>query len=218
MTVATSRGAAGIPRVGSAVLMHGFTRGPQHLAALSDALTAHGVATVRPALSAWLWKRSNNNASHLADLAERLTRGLPDGPVAVVGHSAGAAAGAWLAAQLLDRQVDVTQVVFVDGVENPTHLIERAWPRLGAVGIAAVVAEPSRCNRDGQLARWLRQQDRPLTIVDIPGSGHGDIEMSPSAVYRYACGDASDEEIRQRVLDTVVRLTLEGLTAVTPDR
>jgi hypothetical protein len=201
-----------IPRIGSAVLVHGFSRGPQHLRVLSSTLTRRGVATVRPSLSAWDWLHGINNSRYLTSVAERISRGLPAGPVVVVGHSAGAAAGAWIAAELVSRSVPVRRLVMVDGVENPAQFVRRSWPRLGSVDIADVCGVPSRCNRQGELAHWLARQDREVRLVTIEGGGHGDIEVVPSAVYSWACGDTSTEETRRRVLDTVVDLAVDALT------
>lgn len=196
------------------MLLHGFSRAPRHLRVLSERLNGRGVATVRPALSAWIWRRSNNNAAYLGQVAERLARGLPDGPVVVAGHSAGAAAGAWMAAELAARGVDVRRLVLVDGVENPTHLIARAWPRLAEVDVVAVLASPSPCNRHGQLGQWLRAQPRDVRILDIADSGHGAIEGFASAVYARACDDRSTDQTRELVISTVVEEVCAGLTRV----
>ena len=201
-----------IPRIGSAVLLHGFTRGPRDLRVLSSALTRHGIATVRPSLSAWDWLHGINNSRYLTTVAARISRGLPAGPVVVVGHSAGAAAGAWIAAELVARSVAVRRLVMVDGVESPAHLVRRAWPRLESVDIVDVCAPPSRCNRNGELADWLAAQDRAVRLLTVDGSGHGDIEVVPSPIYSWACGDDSTDETKQRVLHTVVDLSVEGLT------
>jgi pimeloyl-ACP methyl ester carboxylesterase len=209
--VPTPRAPAHIPRLGSAVLLHGFTRAPRHLHLLSTRLTREGIATVRPALSAFSWSYSNNNAGYLTTLAERLARGLPEGPVVVVGHSAGAAAGAWVAAELGDRGVDVRRLVMVDGVESPSGLIARSWPRLH-LQIRVLLAPASRCNRHGELANWLLTHERDVETLLVPGSGHGDIEGTDPTIYRWACGDQSSEDVRRLVMDTVVAWVREGLT------
>jgi hypothetical protein len=179
---------------------------------LSDALNMAGVATVRPALSAWDWTRGINNSSYLTTVASRLAQGLPSGPVVVVGHSAGAAAGAWIAGALIDDGVDVRRMVMVDGVESPAGLIRRAWPRLEAVDVVDITGEPSPCNRQGALVDWLAQQERPSVVIPIPGAGHGDIEVERSLVYRWACGDDSSDEVRAWVLATVVESVIGALT------
>jgi pimeloyl-ACP methyl ester carboxylesterase len=212
VTPPSSTAQAHIARVGTAVLLHGFSRGPRHLRVLSLALNRAGVATVRPALSAWDWSHGINSTRYLDVVAARIRQGLPEGPVAVVGHSAGAAAGAWIAGALLDSGTDVRRIVMVDGVESPAGLIRRAWPRLASVDIIDVCGEPSRCNRDGQLEHWLRASGRDVTITFIEGSGHGDIEVDRSPVYRWACGDESTDETRLLVLNSVVDSVVEGLT------
>jgi pimeloyl-ACP methyl ester carboxylesterase len=214
VTLATPSAEPHFPRRGAAVLLHGFSRQPRHLRLLSETLNAAGVATVRPTLSAWDWSHGINNSGYLGEVARRLQRGLPSGPVVVVGHSAGAAAGAWIAAELREYGVDVRRLVMVDGVESPAGLIRRAWPRLASVDVVDVTAEPSRCNREGALVTWLQAQDRRVTITPVPGAGHGDIEGDESAIYRWACGDQSSPQTRAAVLTAVVNAALEGFTPV----
>ena len=204
---------------GVAVLLHGFTRRPHHLAPLSGALQAAGVSTLRVGLGALWWPTSTNNASHLTGVTASIAREAAAEPCVVVGHSAGAAAGAWIAAELRRSGVDVRGLVMVDGVESPTRLIERAWPDLGGVPVRAVAAPPSRCNRDGRLTAWL--QGRPdVEIVLVPGSGHGDIEGGPTAIYRWGCGDASSPETRATVTSLTVGFARDLLATplMPPDR
>lgn len=195
--------------------MHGFTRAPRHLRVLSDELTGRGVATVRPALSAFGWSHGINNAGYLTKVAARLRHGLPDGPVAVVGHSAGAAAGSWLAAEFAQSGMDVRALIMVDGVESPAGLMRRAWPRLQGVPVLALCAPPSRCNREGQLEAWLANQGGEVVVSVLPGMGHGDIEGEPARIYEWACREQSSAEIRRRVVTTVADWVVD---AVTPDR
>lgn len=173
------------------IALHGFTRGPQHLAAFAEACQRRGWNCLRPRLSPWLLPVLMNNRRHLDRVADRMiSSGRLCGSVVVVGHSAGAAAGSWITPRLLAAGVDVRGLIYVDGNDSPNHLIERSWAQLAAVPIRAVMAPPSPCNRGGRLAELLESR-RPGSVEIIEGSGHGDIEMSPSAVYRRACGDSS---------------------------
>ncbi len=216
---------AGAP-IGTVVLLHGFTRSPRHLDLLSAGCVAAGARTLRPALGSLWWPTSTNNPAHLDRVAAAVRTQLAPGPVVVVGHSAGAAAGAWLAAGLLAAGVPVTRLVMVDGVESPSGLIRRAWPRLSGLAVRAVCAPPSRCNRHGALAAWLAGRDDGVDAqVDvIEGSGHGDIEGPSQAIYRWACGDDGTQPARERVLSTVMAQVIGGLAsapppnAATPDR
>lgn len=196
--------------VGTVVLVHGFTRSPDAMGVLSGRCVGLGARTLRPALGSLWWPSSTNNAQHLDRLATTL---LPDvvGPLVVAGHSAGAAAGAWLAAGLRDRGADLRALVMVDGVESPTKLISRAWPRLGGVAVDAICAPPSRCNRHGALADWLAAQSGDLRVSCILGSGHGDIEGRPHAVYRWACGDDPGQPAADDVLDATEGAIARGL-------
>ena len=190
--------------------LHGFTRKPRHLAAFGEACQRRGWNCLRPALAPpWLptainWRR------HLDQVARRLTdSGRMKGPVVVVGHSAGAAAGSWMTPRLVASGVEVRGLVFVDGNDSPNHLIERAWPKLTHIPIRAVMSPPNPCNRDGQLTRFL-EDDRPGSVTVIPGAGHGDIEMQGATVYRRFCRDTSELPqwlaVQAAVLDSVGQL------------
>jgi pimeloyl-ACP methyl ester carboxylesterase len=133
--------------------------------------------------------------------------------VVVVGHSAGAAAGARLAARWVGHGVDVRGIVMVDGNDSPNGLIWASWPSLDGIGVRGVLAPPSPCNREGRLQRFLDER-RPGCAVVIPGSGHGDIEQVDSAVYRWACGDASTVETRHAVLTAALDAVDHLLTGV----
>ena len=199
---------------GTVVLLHGFTRSPEALQGLSDRCVAMGARTLRPALGSLWWPTSTNNSGHLTRIADQLLPMLGQDPVVVAGHSAGASAGAWIAAELLVRGADVTSLICIDGVESPTHLIRRSWERLASVSVRAVCAPPSRCNRQGALAAWLEMQERAAEIVIVPGSGHGDIEGASQGIYRWACGDDPHQPAGQQVRDLVVTWIDEGLSPV----
>jgi pimeloyl-ACP methyl ester carboxylesterase len=204
--------------IGTVVLLHGFTRSPAHLDLLSSTCVAAGARTLRPALGSLWWPTSTNNAAHLDRVGESLHQQLASGPVVVVGHSAGAAAGAWLAAGLLAGGAAVPVLVMVDGVESPSGLIRRAWPRLAGVSVRAVCAPPSRCNRQGALASWLAAQGGDVEVETIEGSGHGDIEGPSQAIYRWACGDDAAQPAREQVHSAVMARVVSGLgDPTTPD-
>lgn len=197
--------------IGTVVLLHGFTRSPEHLGLVSSACVALGVRTLRPALGSLWWPTSTNNAAHLDRVGVSLLRHLAPGPVVVVGHSAGAAAGAWLTAGLRAAGAAIPALVMADGVESPSGLIRRAWPRLAGVTVRAVCAPPSRCNRHGALASWLAAQDGDVEVETIEGSGHGDIEGPSQAIYRWACGDDANQPVGERVRAAVMTRVVCGL-------
>jgi dienelactone hydrolase len=130
-----------------------------------------------------------------------------EAPIVVVGHSAGAAAGVYITARLRDIGADVRGLVIVDGVDSPNHLIHRHLSELAGLRVAAVLAPPSPCNRQGLLAANL--QDRPEVRIEIvPGAGHGDIEGAGVSMYRRVCKDFSSAETAARFRDRV-RLSIE---------
>lgn len=171
--------------------LHAFTRGPAHLAAFGEACERRGWTCIRPTVAPRLLPILMNDRRHLNRLADRLVgSGRLTGPVVIVGHSAGAAAGSWIAPTFVKSGVEVAGLVFVDGNDSPNHLLERAWIELAPIPIRAVMAPPNPCNRQGRLTSFL-ETHRPGSVLVIPGAGHGDIEMSGAAVYRRACGDRS---------------------------
>jgi pimeloyl-ACP methyl ester carboxylesterase len=202
---------AGAP-VGTAVVLHGFTRSPHDLGVLAARCEELGARSLRPALGSLWWPSSTTNSRHLDVVVERLAPMCADGPVAVIGHSAGGAAGAWIAAGLAGIGLSVRGLVLVDAVESPTGLIRRAWPRLAGIRVRAACAPPSRCNRDGALAAWLGEQRGDVAVVEVPGSGHGDIEDAAGAVYRWACGDDPARPAAPRLLGLTVDWAAEALT------
>lgn len=149
-----------------------------------------------------------NRRPVVAELADHLRPLLDGQPLAIVGHSAGAAAGACLAAHLIETGVEVSGLVFVDGVESPTRHVSNAWSSISACDLRVVAAPASPCNRNGELVRWLTPRMVGEFGVEVAGSGHGDIEGEPHRVYRLACRDHSSDETRARVMHHVVAATL----------
>jgi hypothetical protein len=198
------------PPTGTVVLLHGFTRSPERLASLSSDCVALGARTVAPALGSLWWPTSTNNAAHLGDVIVAMESLVAQGPVVVVGHSAGAAAGAWIAAGLVERGIPVATLVMVDGVESPSHLIARSWDGLAGARVRAVCAPPSRCNRDGSLATWLADRGGAEVVV-LPGLGHGDIEGPTTGIYRWACGDDPRQPAGEEARHLVRSWVREGL-------
>ena len=84
-------------------------------------------------------------------------------------------------------------LVLIDGVDSPNHLIKRSLPFLTSTPVAAVLAPPSRCNRNVPLQHLLTSM--PWISVDvIDGTGHGDIESGAVAIYRRICGEELSTE------------------------
>lgn len=83
------------------VALHGFTRGPEHLVSFSEACQRRGWACLMPAVAPRWFPILMNHRRHLSTVARRLvaSRRLA-GPVVIVGHSAGAAAGSWMTSLL----------------------------------------------------------------------------------------------------------------------
>lgn len=201
---------------GTVVLLHGFSRSPDHLADLARRCRLIGADVVAPHLSGWWWPTCTNNTRHLTRLADRIAAGAR-APVVVVGHSAGGAAGAWIAARLAAASVPVGRLVLVDPVESPVRSIRRSWAGLEHVPVTAILGAPSPCNRDGAFRRWLADQhrdaDRTLEVIDLPHMGHGDIEGAGVGVYVRLCRDDPTAPAREELLLVVDDAVERGLGA-----
>lgn len=190
------------------IALHGFTRRGRHLQRLAEHLVAEDLTVLRPTLRSLWWPRSMNRRPVVAELADRLGPVFDGQPIAIVGHSAGAAAGACLAARLIEAGTEVSGLVFVDGVESPTRHVANAWSSIRACDLRVVAAPPSPCNRHGELVRWLVPRMVGPFGIEIAHSGHGDVEGESHRVYRLACRERSTDETRARVMHHVVAATL----------
>lgn len=194
----------------SVLALHGFTRGPHHLAMFAEACRRRGWSCVRPSVAPRWLPILMNDRRHLAAVGRRLVESQQlVGRTVVVGHSAGAAAGSWLAPILVRSGIDVAGLVYVDGNDSPNHLIERSWDALADIEIRAVMSPPSPCNRHGRLTNFL-QQRRPGCVTVVPGAGHGDFEMLGARMYRRMCGDRSGPLEWHAVQGAVIE-DIEGL-------
>lgn len=182
-----------------AVLFHGFARSGTHLQGLADALAERGISTVRPDLGSLNWFRSPNRAGYVDRVGEACAEVVGAGAV-LVGHSAGAA----VAAACAPRMADCAGIVMVDGVENPTHHIERNWPAISALPIIALCSPPSPCNRQGMLDRQLTAWGFTGLRGVVQGSGHGDIEDGDPWITRVVCQSRSTPDTKAFVREAVV--------------
>ena len=184
------------------VALPGFTRGPQHLTRLVEACRSAGYRAEAIGLAPRWLPVLYMSTAHLRGIADRIVATV-QGPIVIVGHSAGAAAGTYLASVLRERGADVRGLVYVDGVDSPNHLIRDHLGDLDGVRVAAVLAPPSPCNREGALQRYLA--DCPQVDVQVvAGAGHGDIEGAGLGIYRRACRDTSTPATADLVLATVL--------------
>lgn len=198
------------------MLMHGFGRRPHHLDGVTAHLTSMGARVLRPSLSAWWWPTCTNNTRYLDRVARAVAGPCGEGPVVVLGHSAGAAAGAWVAARLVEDGCDVRTLVLIDGVESPVRAISRSWSGLQGVPVVAICGDPGPCNRRGALGEWLGQHhaDHPrLEIRRLPGMGHGDVEGAGIGIYVRVCRDDPRAPQRGRLMEEIERAVDRGFDA-----
>ena len=202
---------------GTAVLLHGFGRRPHHLDDMAARIAGVGARVVRPALSAWWWPTCTNNTRYLDRIADAVAVSSASGPVVVLGHSAGAAAGAWVAARLVEQGRDVRALVLIDGVESPVRSIARSWSRLRGVPVLAICGDPGPCNRRGALGEWLRERsavgDPMVRFERLVGMGHGDVEGVGLGIYVRLCRDDPDAPQRERLLELVEQSVSRALDA-----
>jgi len=184
------------------VALPGFTRGPQHLQRFADACRSRGYDCTPTALAPRWLPVLYMNRRHLRSVAERLHASI-NGPMVIAGHSAGAAAGTYLASYLASRGAAVRGLVLIDGVDSPNHLIAENLGSLSGMPVRAVLAPPSPCNRSGALEEFLAAYPW-VDVTVVPGAGHGDIEGAGIGVYRRACRDSSDQATADHFLAAVL--------------
>ena len=152
-----------------------------------------------------------NSKRHLDSVARQLIPKCSDDQVIIVGHSAGAAAGSWIARRLLKANINLIGIIMVDGNDSPNKLIEQSWSDLSNLPVIGVLAPPSPCNRQGRLEQFLKNHDaEEIHIIDH--SGHGDIEMTDSKMYARVCGDESTQQTKTLVLHTTIQAIESLLT------
>lgn len=188
------------------IVLPGFSRRARDVGVFVEECSGYGwdvqALTLAPPVLAPLYMSTRR----LRRIARTVAEQCADKPIVLVGHSAGAAAGCFLARELAIGGSDVQGIVMADGVDSPNHLIAHTLPDLEDLRVSAVLAPPSRCNRQGGLARllstfpWVR-----VSLVD--GAGHGNFEGVDAAIYRRVCRDRSTADValgfRQRVREDI---------------
>jgi len=179
--------------VGRILLLHGFGRGPAALDRLAYALARDGFWVMRPHLRSRPGKRGISDLEVMSALGFAVAAWRPTaGPLVVVGHSAGGAVAMRAAAQLVEGGATVHGVVLLDSNGNIERIMEPALTTLTRAGVPVrtVAAAPGPCNRQGQIVRWLAEQDLGFAGVLTSGT-HCDAEDDKAdATCRLLCGGA----------------------------
>ena len=186
------------------VLLPGFSRRAENLQVMSALCADQGWEPIPVTLAPRALAPLYMSRARLRHVSGDILRRCAGRPIVVVGHSAGGAAGCFIARCLAEAGADVRGLVLADGVDSPNGLIRQNLPELRGLRVSAVGAEPSPCNRHGRLGESLRAVPW-VHRVDVPGAGHGDFEGHGIAIYRRACGDTSSEETSDRYRRAVVR-------------
>jgi hypothetical protein len=184
--------------VGRVVLMHGFARGPAALDVLTSALAGAGYAALRPAVPSFRRRSGMNDALLFDALADAIPSVLPgQAPIVMVGHSAGGAGCARMAARMVRSGVAVGGVLLVDANESLAPMLVDAVDELAGflppTGIRLVAAAPNRCNRQGLTPRLVAASGVGFIGVRQRGGAHCEIEGERTdLVCRRMCGAAPD--------------------------
>jgi pimeloyl-ACP methyl ester carboxylesterase len=181
------------------LLMHGFARGPSVLDEFTAALVAAGSRVVRPHIRSFGRRRGMTDPDFLGAAARAAMAQVdPTRPTVVIGHSAGGACAAHVAAELHRAGHPVLGVVLVDPNESLTPMLVPGVEylgRLGAEAIRVAAAEPGRCNRKGLGPQTVASLAPGFVGVRIVGGTHCEIEgTAADLVCKAACGGASDPE------------------------
>lgn len=191
-----------------AIVFPAFTRCAADLGGFTTELRTHGFEASAVTLAPKVFPVLYCVKSHLDAVAGEIAQKYAHRSVVLLGHSAGAAAAAYVASVLRKSLVQIRGVIFIDGVDSPNRLIAKSLPSLEGYSIGAVLAPPSPCNRRGALQKFLTGFPRADVAV-IPGAGHGDIEGGDKKIYRLACGDRSDAVTAERFTTAVISMALE---------
>lgn len=225
-----------VPSQGTVWLQHGFARSRRRMADLAGHLAASGFAVLTTSLRtadphARTVQHLADNTPFLTDLAAALggpelvrswrrvgLPGSPPHPLLPVGHSAGADAAAYVAAELLTTPCPVAGVVFLDPVRSARG-DNLGWgvARLAAadVPVRTVAAPPTRCNADGSGLRRILPLLSGFAGVLLTSGSHADAEgSSTDRLAQWLCG-----AVRADNVATLRTLTTGWLTAMaTADR
>jgi hypothetical protein len=215
-------------------LQHGFARSGSRVADLADALAADGLVVVSPTIDAF-GDCSLNGATTLLPgitdlLADAPTSGslldaalraagnagvsldrLPD-RLALIGHSAGAAAMTQVAGDLVARrsgEADLRILLLLDPVENRAGAMAEHLPSLAGVEVLAITAPPNRCNANASGTGVLALQVAGFIGVRLEGGCHCDAEGdSTNVVCTAVCGESDPEDVA--TLRALTRAWLAG--------
>ena len=195
------------------IVFPGFSRTSSHLTLFIGELEQRHFDAVAVTLAPQWFPVMYMGKSHLRKVSADIARNYSGRELILIGHSAGGAAATYIAYQLRLMSVEIRGLIFADGVDSPNHLISKYLPGLGNTEIAAILAPPSPCNRNGLLAKTLRSFPG-IDLRIIPGSGHGDIEGAGISVYRKFCKDQSTQAIAMHFREALIQ-TLEKMSGRT---
>jgi hypothetical protein len=201
--VITSRDPA-VPVGPQVIVFPGFTRTSSHLTLFIRELEQRHFEAVAITIASRLLPFMYMSKPHLRRVSVEIARKYSGREIVLIGHSAGAASATYIAHELQLMGIEITGLIFADGVDSPNHLISTYLPGLGKTEIAAILAPPSPCNRNGLLAKNLYSYP-DIDMQIIPDAGHGDIEGAGISIYRKICKDQSSKTIAWNFREAIIR-------------
>jgi hypothetical protein len=215
-------------------LQHGFARSGSRVADLADALAADGFVVVSPTIDAFGDCSLNGVMTLLPGIADLLADAPAPGSLldaarraagiagvsldrlpnrlALIGHSAGAAAMTQVAGELVARRsddVDLRILLLLDPVENRAGSMAESLPGLAGVEVLAISAPPDRCNANASGTGVLARLATGFIGVQLVGGCHCDAEGdSTNVVCTAVCGESDPEDVA--TLATLARAWVAG--------
>ncbi|MFO1486828.1 MAG: hypothetical protein U1F71_25940 [Verrucomicrobiaceae bacterium] len=190
------------------IVSHGFTRHRRVMAGWGILLAQHDMIAVVPNLPFFADHVGNSHA--IADLISlvhepgRITNPVPNGDVALMGHSAGGFAT--LLAATHNKQARCWIGL------DPVDFDHRGREAITALRIPSLmlVADSGAWNRWSNALTWLRVNGGPLLALHVRGSTHCDPEFPTSLLAEIACGDtdATRRAVYERYAVAMLRYVL----------
>lgn len=214
----------GLKKAPVVVVAHGFSRSRRNMAGWGSLLASNGFIVAIPDLPAWADHPRNGQAiRELFDAINSkavVTDPEPTGTGALMGYSMGG-----LCTLLASRNnAQVRCWVGLDPVDAGRKGAEAA-KEIRIPGVA-LLAEPSRCNANGNATGMLAGFSGPLLVLRVRDAAHTDPEQPTDWLAELVCGksDAARHSVFERYVIAALRAvllkdtaSLQVLTAATND-
>ena len=195
----------GVKKAPVVVVAHGFSRSRSNMAGWGSLLASNGFIAVIPDLPAWADHDRNSRA--VRELLDRLnskalvTEPEPNGEGALMGFSMGGLCTLLAAATNSQVRCWVGLDPVDTGRKGATAAVGLTIP------CALLLAEPSRCNANGNAAQIVAALSGPLFALRVRAATHADPEQPTDWLAELACGKADPKrhEIFERYAVTALK-------------